>query len=93
MKRIVLSIVITLTTALVVPMATAADPITIIYSNVVIDKAAVSTGQSINVTFDLRTTGVPAGLQPSVFLELADQSVQSVCAGRFDPCGQGSSDS
>ena len=60
--------------ALVVPIAMAADPITIGYSNVVIDKTSISTGQSINVTFDMRSTGVPAGLQPSVFLELTDQS-------------------
>jgi heme/copper-type cytochrome/quinol oxidase subunit 2 len=55
-------------------MATAADPITIVYSNVVIDKTSISTGQSINVTFDMRSTGVPTGLQPIVYLELADQS-------------------
>jgi heme/copper-type cytochrome/quinol oxidase subunit 2 len=51
-----------------------ADPMTIVYSNVVIDKTSISTGQTINVTFDLRSTGVPAGLQPTVFLEIADQS-------------------
>jgi hypothetical protein len=74
MKRILLSIVLTLTTALIVPMANAADPITIAYSNVTIDKTSITTGQSINVTFDMRSTGVPVGLQPDVFLELVDQS-------------------
>ena len=49
-------------------------PITIAYTNVTIDKTAISTGQSINVTFDMRSTGIPAGLQPTVFLELVDQS-------------------
>ena len=74
MKRILSCILWILTTALIVPMATAADPITIAYSNVTIDKTSISTGQSVNVTFDMRSTGVPVGLQPDVFLELVDQS-------------------
>ena len=76
MKRILLSIVLTLTTSSIAPTATAADPITIAYSNVVIDKTSINTGQSINVTFDMRSSGVPAGLLPTVFLELADQSAE-----------------
>jgi heme/copper-type cytochrome/quinol oxidase subunit 2 len=74
MKQILLSIVLALTASSIVPIAKAADPMTIAYSNVVIDKTSISTGQSINVTFDMRSTGVPAGLQPTVFLEIADLS-------------------
>ncbi len=74
MNRKLLSIILILATSSVVPTATAADPVTIAYSNVTIDKAAISTGQTINVTFDMRSTGVPVGLQPDVFLELVDQS-------------------
>jgi tetrahydromethanopterin S-methyltransferase subunit D len=76
MKRILLSLVLVLATSSIGPTATAADPITVAYSNVVIDKTSISTGQSINVNFDMRSTGVPAGLQPTVFLELADQSAE-----------------
>ena len=76
MKRILLSLVLVLATSSIAATATAALPITIVYSNVVINKTAISTSQSINVTFDMRSTGVPAGLQPTVFLELADQSAE-----------------
>jgi heme/copper-type cytochrome/quinol oxidase subunit 2 len=74
MKRILLSLVLILATSPLGSIATAADPITIAYSNITIDKSSVGTGQSINVTFDMRSTGLPNGLQPSVFLEIADQS-------------------
>ena len=76
MKRILLSLVLVLATSSIGSTATAADPITVAYSNVAIDKTSISTGQSINVTFDMRSTGVPAGLQPNVFLEVSDQSFE-----------------
>ena len=64
--------------------AQSADPITISYSNVTIDRTSISTGQSINVTFDMRSTGLTTTpVQPSAFLEIADQS--SECE---EECGE-----
>jgi hypothetical protein len=70
---ILISVIIALFTAPAI--AQAADPITISYSNVILDRTSISTGQSLNVTFDMRSTGLTTSpVQPSAFLEIADQS-------------------
>jgi hypothetical protein len=56
------------------PIKPSAAPMSISYSNVSIDRTSVSSGQSIKVTFDMRSSGIPAGQQPIALLEIADQS-------------------
>ena len=50
------------------------EAVTVTYSNITIDKTSISIGQVLNVTFDMSSTGLSAGMQPNVFLELADLS-------------------
>jgi hypothetical protein len=79
---ILISVILALFTAPAI--AQAADPITISYSNVILDRTSISTGQSLNVTFDMRSTGLTTSpVQPSAFLEIADQS--SECE---EECGE-----
>lgn len=47
---------------------------TIAFSNVVVDKTALSTGQSLKVTFDMTSTGLSAGLQPLANISMVDMS-------------------
>lgn len=85
MKRSALFLFLCLVCLSTLSVAHSADPILIEYSNVSIDKTSISTGQTINVTFDLRSTGLPVGSQPNVFLELVDQSseCEEECGSSF----------